>query len=181
METEKKSSDETPAFFTKLFQIAKSQDRASLSSLRKTISGEKGRTIAFFPVLGHFLPKGLEPWKEANYILVAGLFALHVDFGNPVLSFQGSFGESFRKFKQGLSGDSEGVDKRVLNLLDSDSEDLPTRLRHAISLLKSKSIPVDWQQLLKDLHAWNHPSRYVQKNWARDYWRPLANEETVNR
>lgn len=180
METNKDSSEGVSAFFTRLFQFAKSRDRASLSILRKTISGEGSRTLAFFPVLGHALPKGLNPWKEADYIQVAGLFAMHVDPENPMLSFQGSLGESFRRLRQEVSTEPVGLDKRFSNLIESDAEDLPTRLRHAVSLLKAKSIPIDWPKLLKDLHAWNHPDRYVQKNWAREYWRALANEEPIN-
>jgi len=29
---------------------------------------------------------------------------------------------------------------------------------------------INWEQLRKDLLAWEHPDRYVQKSWARGFW-----------
>jgi len=55
-------------------------------------------------------------------------------------------------------------------LLDSDATQLPFRLRQAIRFLKSKGVKVNLQQLLEDLLQWNHPGRFVQKQWARAYF-----------
>jgi CRISPR system Cascade subunit CasB len=39
-----------------------------------------------------------------------------------------------------------------------------------VSLLKGRSVPVDWAQLLRDLQEWEWESRSVQRAWARAFW-----------
>jgi CRISPR system Cascade subunit CasB len=55
-------------------------------------------------------------------------------------------------------------------LLDADEDELPWRLRQIVSLTTASGIALDWPQLLKDLLGWDHPDRYVQRRWAREYW-----------
>jgi CRISPR system Cascade subunit CasB len=64
------------------------------------------------------------------------------------------------------------MDKRFEVLLDADRGQLPYRLRQAVKFLKSgeQKIGVNWEQLLKDLLQWQHPSRFIQKQWAREYF-----------
>ena len=73
-----------------------------------------------------------------------------------------------RRLKDQSAGD--GVERRFVALLNSDEEDLPGRLRHAVGLLKSKDIPVDWRQLLSDLLRWEYADRQVHRRWSRDFW-----------
>jgi len=75
-----------------------------------------------------------------------------------------------------------GVERRFIALLNCDSEDLPTHLRYAIGLLSAKEVPVDWAQLLRDVIAWNQPTRRVQRAWARAFWRqaPSGSAEQPN-
>ena len=47
---------------------------------------------------------------------------------------------------------------------------LAHRLRQMVKLADGKSVPVDWESLLKDLLNWEHPERWVQKKWARSYF-----------
>lgn len=70
--------------------------------------------------------------------------------------------------------------RRLIILLDSSLEpdgggSLPWRLRHTLSLLRSRTSgprPVlDWGRLLDDLLLWNHPERFVQRDWARSFYR----------
>ena len=60
-------------------------------------------------------------------------------------------------------------------LLSAHPDDLGDYLRQAVSLLKSKDVPVNWQRLLKDVLAWKRrderPRLKVQKRWARNFWR----------
>jgi CRISPR system Cascade subunit CasB len=62
------------------------------------------------------------------------------------------------------------VARRFGVLVESDSRDLPTHLRHAVSLLKAQEIGFDWANLLFDLTRWNDPDRRVQRRWSRDFW-----------
>jgi CRISPR type I-E-associated protein CasB/Cse2 len=77
----------------------------------------------------------------------------------------------------------ESADKHFAQVVDSCWEDLPQRLRHAIRLLASKNIPVDWNLLFTHLIGWSNDSRWVQWCWSRDYWtsrdRSHASERVV--
>lgn len=174
MLTESIDNLEPPPFFQRLYKIARDKDRASLSSLRKSLGKADGAQLSAYPVIGAFLPSKQRPWDEAKYILIAGLFASHIDLENPSLGFKGDFGVSFKNYEKVCVTESqkasESIDKRFSSLIECEAEDLPIRLRHAVSLLKSKGIPIEWPQLLKDLIGWGHPDRYVQKKWARNYW-----------
>ena len=66
--------------------------------------------------------------------------------------------------------DSESIEKRFVALLNSHREDLFKHMRHSISLSQSRDVPIDWEQLFKDLRNWNHPAGFVQKNWAKSFW-----------
>jgi CRISPR system Cascade subunit CasB len=184
MQTELTNNSEPSPFFQRLYKIARDKDRANLSSLRKSLGRAEGAQLLAYPVIGSFLPSKQRAWDEAKFILIAGLFASHIDLENPKLSFKGDFGASFKNFQKACAAESpgayDGIDKRFSHLLESEAEDLPIRLRHAVSLLKSKSIDIDWPQLLKDLIGWGNPDRYVQKQWARSYWTPSINPEESN-
>jgi len=72
-------------------------------------------------------------------------------------------------------------------LLMSRRDDLPERLRHAIRLLESYKVPIDWVQLLNDLRWWGNneqaysahrPVQSVQRRWANSFWRITSQTET---
>lgn len=67
-------------------------------------------------------------------------------------------------------GGEPGVERRFVALLNCHRDDLPAHLRHAVGLLKSKEIPVDWAELLHDILRWDSESRSVQRAWARAFW-----------
>ena len=53
---------------------------------------------------------------------------------------------------------------------------LEPRLRQQVSILKSKDVPVNWHQLIRDVNYWDHPKRFVQRRWASAYWRAQRSE-----
>ena len=108
------------------------------------------------------LPSGIHPAQEEWYFLIATLYPL-ADGGQA-----GNLGDSLRR----AAGDNnhKGVDRRVEILLDADASQLPFRLRQAIRFLKSNNVEVNWARLLEDVLQWNHPKRFVQKQWARSYF-----------
>jgi hypothetical protein len=42
--------------------------------------------------------------------------------------------------------------------------------------LAQNGLGLDWGLLCRHLIQWNHPDRWVQKHWARDFWRFAAAE-----
>ena len=120
---------------------------------------------------------GLSAAQEDMYFLVATLYPL-ADNNNAK-----NFGASMKALRQSKTRRKEptkSMDKRFEVLLDADKGQLPYRLRQAIKFLKSgeQKVSVNWAQLLKDLLGWQHPSRYVQKEWAREYFSlSVSNDE----
>ena len=139
---------------------------------RARLKRNAGRTLAeshnvlglFFRILPPNVPRYHED-TEDTYFLVATLFPL-AESGD-----EGSLGHALYRARDKKY--AQGLDRRAEILLDADQEQLPFRLRQAVRFLDSKRVAVNWPRLLKDLLAWGHPNRYVQENWARDYF---ANE-----
>lgn len=135
---------------------------------------DAGKPLAEAQSLGLFyrlLPYGLSAAQEEIFFLLATLHSL-ADGGGT-----GNFGASLRRARDPKN--HKGLDRRVEILLDSDTTQLPFRLRQAVRLLKSNRVSVNWQQLLEDLLRWNYANRAVQKQWARAYFgisQPTVNE-----
>lgn len=162
------------AFIDYLLELQEEGDRASLAILRRGLM-DFGRDFAIYRVVGYKLPYGVLPWQTDLYLLTACLFAMHgiAHVAEDDKDSQ-SLGRSMRTIRQQIEAElkegSKSLDQRFAAILNSDAIDLPIRLRHLFSLLKAKEVAVDYYTLLSDLLAWNAPSRYVQKRWARDYW-----------
>lgn len=141
------------------------REAATLAKLRRGLTENSGeRDIWLYGHLG-----GAAPEQEEPAALVASLFALWHQGGRgrsqrPPDSFGGSYGRLLA-----VTG-SESVERRFATLLDSHPDDLPARLRHAVTLLRSKDVPINWEQLLRDLLWWGAENRPVQRRWARAFW-----------
>jgi len=115
-------------------------------------------------------PTMREERDEAAYYLVASLFASHqINWLGPE-EYLGptNFGASMRLLAKAVGG--EGVERRFVGILNSDIAGLGLHLRHAVSILKSKSVMIDWAQLLVDICQWRNFNRGVQRSWARAFW-----------
>jgi CRISPR system Cascade subunit CasB len=154
--------------------LERNEDRAALAALRRSLGKIPGEAAEAHR---YVLPFNPAAWEESAYYLVSGLFALHPqnwrrDADDRNLT---NLGASFARL--GSAVDSKSIEKRFVALLNCHEDDLAEHLRHAIALLGSKEIPVDWVQLLKDLRNWNHEDRFVQLSWARAFW-GRADEQT---
>jgi len=151
------------AFVEHLQGLAQRQDRGALAALR---SGLGQPNLVAAPMHPHVVPF-LDPegeWEDWRYYLVAALFASH-----PESTGSGNLGESFRALN--LKAASASGEARFIALLSAHRDDLPGLLRQAVGLLRSHDVPVNWAQLLRDLRAWDHPDQYVQRRWARSFYR----------
>lgn len=135
-----------------------SPDRGALAKLRRGFEDP----VETYPIVLPFLRNDVSNRELNLYAAVASLFAIHPKAGG-----SGNFGQHMR-FAAGEN--IEATERRFVALLRAHVDDLPEVLRHAVSFLRSKDIPVNWEQLRKDLLAWDHPDGYVQKNWARGFW-----------
>lgn len=78
------------------------------------------------------------------------------------------------------NADDTAIERRFTALLAAHTDDLPFYLRQAISFLRSKEVPVNWDALFYDLQRWGSENRTVQKYWARAFWGQRTQSETVN-
>lgn len=157
-------------------------DKGRLATLRRcagdTIAEalDQGRRIAwFFQLLNRF--GGM--YGEENVFLVATLLAFDRHTMQGGAPFNGSFGATMEMLKSRPDASDASIERRFAILLDADLDpcsggELPFRLRQTVKLVLSKNVGIDWPQLLSDLRSWSHPDKYIQKQWARDFYAPAT-------
>ena len=150
--------------------------RARLARLRGSLGRREVDLLAFRDI-GEALPSGISEHARETYLLVAALYALHASKSDKpwyggFTSKTNTFGASCGR----LRGGAGSMDLRFAALLDARREDLPHRLRQAVSLLAASKngVGVRYELLLRDLLAWNTPGRPVQRAWAAAYWTPAS-------
>jgi len=139
-------------------------DRGALAALRRGLGQPPGTVADMYRYVVPWLPDDAPSWREAAHYLIAALFAYHPDAGGT-----GNMGRHFARTRD-PQGDNTAIERRFTVLLAAHPDDLDTYLRQAVSFLRSKEVPVDWNQLLTDVQAWGRPDRRVQRRWARAFW-----------
>lgn len=139
-------------------------DRAALAALRRGLGQPPGTVADMYPYVVPRLPAGLSRAEEDAFYIIAAAFAYH-----PLSATEGNFGDHMAASVRS-SENQPAVERRFVSLLNAHPDDLADQLRQAISFLRSKEIPVNWHQLLRDVCAWGHPDRYVQRRWANAFW-----------
>ncbi len=161
-------------FIAHLQSLADGQERGALAALRRGLGQPPGAAVEMFRYVEPFLPQKRRAPQEAAYYLVAALFAFH-----PKSTDEGNMGAHMAQARS--EGGEDALERRFTALLAAHPDDLPDYLRQAISFLKSKEIPVNWNRLFWDLHAWDEEDRRVQKHWASAFWsRTQPIEESAN-
>ena len=133
--------------------------------LRRSLSFDSGTYVHAYPYVEPFVKDEDNSWRREMYYLVAGLWASHWregKIGQPL-----SFGKACAAYWK--DSGSESVERRFINILDADSDQLPYRLRQMIALIKEQAI--DFEGLLKGLLFWNDDRKRTQNTWARDFYR----------
>jgi CRISPR system Cascade subunit CasB len=139
-------------------------NRAALAALRRGL----GRPPGTVPEMYRFITPyaGATEWREREdaMFIVGSLFGLYprhsASAGSPL------------KALRSLDINRASIEKRVLALLNAGQEEIPTHLRHVVHLLASsdRQPAINYETLLRQLRSWDHPDRWVQRNWARDWW-----------
>lgn len=143
-------------FVRRLYRLAEDEDRAALAELRRGFLNP----LAPLPYVVPYLRRDATRWEEEALSLVGGLFAIHRKPGRLSLASALAI----------VARESESVALRFRALLDSAPEDLGVHLRHAVSLVASRDLGVDYDDLLKTVRGWPHEDRWAQRAWARDFW-----------
>lgn len=151
-------------------------DRQALAELRGVLRGTPADYLRGARHVAPYL--GDEPHPNDRWFyLVGGLLALHPRHVRA--TGDDKYGPSLGKAMGGLRGESGSMDNRVLALLNTPADSLAKPLRQIVSLLAQGGIGLDYARLLRDLSAWDHEDRWVQKQWARDYFRSGAATDTT--
>ena len=150
-------------FIACLQGLAEKQERGALATLRRGLGRPPGAAAEMFRYVEPFLPQTRSHAQETAFYLIAALFALH-----PKSTNVGNMGAHLTQAR--TDGGDDALERRFTTLLAAHPDDLPDYLRQTISYLKSKEIPVNWNQLFWDLQNWDDEDHRVQKKWAGAFW-----------
>lgn len=151
------------AFIGYLKNLSARKDRRALAALRRGLGKPAGHAIEMAPYVIPFLGEKESKREMQIRFLIASLFAYHPESAN-----HGNFGNQFGILRR--KRESESIEHRFRALLSAHFDSLGYHLRQAVGLLKSSDISVCWQQLYIDLIYWDHPEKFVQINWAKQYY-----------
>jgi CRISPR system Cascade subunit CasB len=160
--------------FIKWLEELNGNDRRVRAVLRRSLAFEPGTFPAAYPYVEWSLPDSAGAWHRKVQYLVAGLWAQHWREGRHDALPIGKAGASLRSSSSG----SDSTERRFIALLDSDSDQLPHRLRQIVALLKD--YPLDFEALRLGLLAWNDDRRLTQQRWARDFYRTVNDTHDSN-
>jgi len=152
----------------------KRDDRAALADLRRGLGKEPGTALEMFPYIARFLNDSRRTNENAIFLL-ASLFGLY-----PKVSWR-SDEKGRRNLGSSMSflkGESASIEHRFVALLNSDEEDLSNHLRQIVGLLKSKEVPIDWNEMLRGIKQWNRSDRKIQREWAKGFWGTSITDNT---
>jgi CRISPR system Cascade subunit CasB len=141
--------------------------------LRRSLAFDPGTYVPAYPYVEPFVKSEDNSFRRTMFYLVAGLWATHWRDGRAGVPIP--IGKASAAY-QAASG-STSTERRFINLLDADADQLPHRLRQMIALLKEQSI--DFDALLKGLLYWNDDQKRTQNAWARDFYRTLNVETDI--
>lgn len=142
------------------------ESRQALARLRRSFAGPRQEAEAYDVVFAHDPPQA----EQEVWLLVAGLFALH-----PLHRPSGprrSLGAAMSVLVQRRG---ESVNRRFVQLVSVDRHGLPHYLRQTVQLLRTESVPLDYEKLLTDLldvlcdNSRDEAAYRVRLNWARDF------------
>ena len=154
-----------------LKRLAKNENRGALAALRRGLSSQSAAEVGMHRYVAGWLNETDREWDVKCFYLVAALFGRYPCTKTPGHNFGGSYRELRIKKERELKKKDESLERRFVALLAADADSIGIHLRHAISLLASKEITVDWAQLLGDLRWWRQPEHRVQRRWAREFWK----------
>lgn len=156
--------------FIEWLESLNAKDTKVRAVLRRSLAFDPGGFPPAYPYVEPFVKDDDNTWRREMLYLVAGLWAAHWREGRGEGPM--SIGKACATY-QTTSG-STSTERRLINLLDADTDQLPHRLRQVVALLKDQAI--DFESLLKGLLYWNDDQKRTQNAWARDFFRNLHHE-----
>lgn len=165
------AADRPHPFIEHLCELA--DNRAALAVLRRGLGQPPGYVPEMLRYISPFVTDRTSRWEERALYLIASLFALH-----PTNTDEGNMGDHLARLKSKDDENDTALERRFTHLLSAHPDDLDVYLRQAVSILRAKEIPINWNQLLQDVRSWSHPDgrAQVRRRWARSFWGRRATE-----
>lgn len=167
----KKDTTKKPGEGLLKFLRSRQEDRGFMANLRCVLVDSKQHRA--WPYVANFGGIGE---KHCNKVVqtVAGLYATQ-----PKEAQEGNFGAMCRNL---LSDDerqklaqSDGVgpvSRRFQYLLAADGDEIFDRVVRLVLRAKAQDIPVNYEQMYKDLLDWEYHADWVRVRWAQSFWTP---------
>ena len=153
-----------------------SRDTKARAILKRSLAFEPGAFPPAYAYVEPFVGTTASDWRRGTLYLVAGVWASHWREGRASSTM--SLARAAAKH-QSDSG-SSSTERRFMNLLEADDEQLPHCLRQMVSLLKD--YPIDFEALVSGLLHWNDDGKRTQIQWAREFYqsaqRPMSDDPT---
>jgi len=145
----------------------KQEDRGLMANLRCYLVESKKRRA--YPALYRL---GISVDSESKSI-TAALYAMH-----PVEGSLKNFGSTVKRIKEAKDNNSGHGDKqtpterRFQHLLAAEyGKELHERVVKLVMLAKSCGVPVNYEQLQKDLKDWKYWNDRIRREWASEFWK----------
>jgi CRISPR system Cascade subunit CasB len=156
--------------FIKWLEGLNEKDTKVRAVLRRSLAFDPGIYVPAYPYVEPFVKDEDNPWRREMHYLVAGLWAAHWREGR--IGAPMSIGKACGTYQ--MTNGSASTERRFINLLDADADQLPHRLRQVMALLKEQTI--DFDDLLKGVSYWDDDQKRTQTTWARDFYRNIKHE-----
>ncbi|MBS2545348.1 type I-E CRISPR-associated protein Cse2/CasB [Catenulispora sp. NL8] len=102
------------------------------------------------------------------------IFSLHQQSQNTRMHKSGmTLGKALHQLKKADKFSEDAVDRRVNRMATAgDVTELIEHLRHLISQLRTVAQPLDYNQLVQDLHDWHRPEQRprIRRAWGSQYY-----------
>jgi len=171
-----KLTEKDGGFVSFLNRLLAEGDRGALAALRRGLGKKPGTSAEMHRYVAPFISEKTSAWRSDCLYICAALYAeWHQGRTTAAVDEPSDLGSSFRRLA--IKSDSESLEKRFEALLACHCEELHVHLRHAVSLLRSKDVSLDWGQLLYHITNWNHMRRWVQRQWAQSFWGNVVSVE----
>lgn len=156
--------------FIEWLEDLNAKDTKVRAVLRRSLAFDPGAFVPAYPYVEPFVKDENKSFRWKMHYLVAGLWAAHWREGRNGAPLP--IGKACAAHQ--LASGSTSTERRFINLLDADRDQLPHRLRQMVALLKEQTI--DFDVLMKGLLYWNDDEKRTQNRWAQDFYRNLIHE-----
>ena len=163
--------------FIEWLESLNEKDTKVRAVLLRSLTFDPGGYVPAFPYVEPFLKDDASDWRREMHYLVAGLWAMHWREGRsgPLMQIGEACAIFDKEKRSKMNAEDQrkltSTEKRFINLLDADADQLSYRLRQMIALLKDHQI--DFEHLLQELLFWDSRRKSTQNTWARNYYRHL--------